>query len=257
MHGTNDDMSSTDGGMSSTDGGTYGSETILLDCTVLTECVGGRGHAALLPPQAARSSDAVGQWLAGMAHAEAASVTAFEAIADELEALGAPPALVVRAREAALDEVRHAETIGRLARQRGVEPERPCWSAIERRDLEALARENAVEGCVRETWAALEAGYQARYAHDPSLRRVLRTIAEDEARHAQLSWDLDQWLRTRLDAAARARVDAARQGAVARLVRGLEDEGSSPWSEAMGLPRGAVGRRLLDELRSRLWSRDS
>jgi hypothetical protein len=41
------------------------------------------------------------------------------------------------------------------------------------RSLESIAIENAVEGCVNETWAALVATLQAAHATDPELRAVM------------------------------------------------------------------------------------
>lgn len=225
-----------------------------LHCTVWEECVGGRGHAALQPAARPSGPDALGEWLAAMAHSEAASVVAFRAIADELAAHGAPDELVRRAREAADDEVRHAEIMGTLARGRGVEPAQPRFSALEVRELEALARENAVEGCVRETWAALEACCQARRAADPALRRAMQGIAADESRHAQLSWEIDAWARTRLSAAAVARLDAARREAVDGLERALTRRRHAVLHERAGVPEPAVARELLAELRAALWS---
>ncbi|MCY1008004.1 hypothetical protein OV079_21085 [Nannocystis pusilla] len=73
------------------------------------------------------------------------------------------------------------------------------------RSLEALARENAVEGCVRETFGALVARYQASVAADEPLRRLFAAIAEDELDHAALAWDVATWLNGQLDEAARAR----------------------------------------------------
>ncbi len=75
-----------------------------------------------------------------------------------------------------------------------VDPPRP-------RSLAALARENAVEGCVRETWAALLAAYQAMSAEDPAFRALMAEVAVDERRHAELAWAIDAWARTRLSAA--------------------------------------------------------
>jgi hypothetical protein len=226
-----------------------------LECTMYSGCeVGGRGHAALQPAARARTSDTLGEWLAAMAHSEAASVVAFQAIADELAAHGAPAELVQRAREAADDEVRHAEVMGTLARCRGVEPVRPCFGPLEIRELEALARENAVEGCVRETWAALAACCQARRAADPELRGAMAEIAADESRHAQLSWDLDAWARTRLSPEAVARIDAARAAAVDSLERSVATALPAPLHASAGIPEPAVARALVGELRRALWS---
>ena len=72
-----------------------------------------------------------------------------------------------------------------------------------------VAIENATEGCVRETYGALVAAFQARTAEDPEIRQVLTRIAR-EARHAGVSHDVALWLDTQLDATSRARVASER-----------------------------------------------
>jgi hypothetical protein len=68
-----------------------------------------------------------------------------------------------------------------------------------------------VEGCVRETWGALFGAYQAQNAQDPGVRRAMATIADDETRHAALSWQLHHWALSQLSATERASVDAAQR----------------------------------------------
>lgn len=229
-------------------------ETVTVRCEFVEYCLGGRGHAALRSCPAADGEDRLGRWLAATAHSEAASVVAFLAMADELAAHGAPEALVRRARQAAADEVAHACAMARLALARGASVRAPSFAAIEVRELTAIALENAAEGCVRETWAALEAAHQARAAADPELRRVMARIAADEARHAELSHDLDAWLRTRLDDDAVARVDAARREAARRLLDGMHGERDPELCARAGLPAAATARRLCEGLHAQLWA---
>jgi hypothetical protein len=102
------------------------------------------------------------------------------------------------------------------------------------RDIEAVARENAVEGCVRETYAALLACRQARAATDPAIRSAMAGIARDETRHAALAWAVDGWSQTLLAPAARRRVCEARREAI----HGLTD---LPLSALSGADRAQVG----------------
>jgi hypothetical protein len=222
-------------------------------CNVYIQCVGGRRPAGLV---AARGGGAgmVGAWFARMAHLEDASVAAFLRLADELAGLGAPRALVVAARTAAGDEVRHARITARLARRFGGRVERATVERIDARPLEAVAVENAAEGCVGETWGALVALHQARVARDPAVRAALARIADDEAGHAQLSWRIDAWARSRLDAAARRRVGEARRAAAAELGRTLETQPPAELRELAGLPERAVARALYGELAEVLWA---
>jgi hypothetical protein len=56
------------------------------------------------------------------------------------------------------------------------------------RSLDAVACENAVEGCVHETFGAAVAVMQSERAREPSCRDAMKRIAADEIRHAELAW---------------------------------------------------------------------
>jgi hypothetical protein len=235
-------------------GGDTDSEAIVrVNCEYDHYCLG-RGHAALERARAATHGDVVGRWLARAARSEAASVIAFLALARELERHGAPAGLLRRCTRAAADEVRHARTMTALAALRGVKPMPPRFGALVARDLETIAIENAAEGCVNETWAALEGLHQARRARDPAIRRVMGRIAVDETRHAQLSWDLDAWARARLSVDARRRIDHTRADAIASLTRSLRIEREPALRSTVGLASTTAARALLDGLRLTLWS---
>lgn len=186
-----------------------------------------------------------------MAHAEAASIVSFLRLGAALARHGAPVDLVAACRDAARDEARHARIMRAIARRGGATAERPRHEPASARSLLDLAIENAVEGCVRETWAALLAVEQSRTASDPSVRHAMASIAVDEARHAALSWSIAQWLETRLDADAIERLHAAREGARRELVSSLDS--ASPANAAIGLPRGARARALATSLADELW----
>jgi rubrerythrin len=258
-HGSSDSGSSgsddTTGGSSGSDGTTTGDEeTVVIECVWFQGCLGGRGHACLLPRPPVATRDRIAGWLAAAAHDERASVISFELLAEELRDHGAPAELIERCRRAAADEVRHARVMARLAHQHGQAPAHPRFErAPATRDLVALAIENAIEGCVRETWAALEAAHQARHAADHDLRRAMTTIAAEEARHAELAHDLDAWLASRLDAAARARVAEARAQAIAKLEHDAGRSRESDFCERTGLPSRATALRLVQGLREHVW----
>jgi rubrerythrin len=80
-----------------------------------------------------------------------------------------------------------------------------------------VALNNAVEGCVYETWAACLATHQAVTAPDAVLRRIFAKIARDEVRHAQLAWDLHEWFLTQLSPEEAQQVQAAQHQAMAAL----------------------------------------
>jgi hypothetical protein len=106
-----------------------------------------------------------------------------------------------------------------VARRRGEPFEAPRVGAAQPRPLTCLAVENAVEGCVRETFGALAAGFLARDHPDPTIRAVMSRIARDEERHGALAWAIGAWIEPRLDAGARRCVREARDAALVELIR--------------------------------------
>lgn len=157
-------------------------------------------------------------FLAHCATLEAASVLAFDQLADRLAAWSAPALLVARCRRAAADEAVHAHLLTALAHRRGATVEPPIQRELPV-DLAAAALDNAVEGCVHEAWSALTCAVTARDSHDPELRAIYTRLAADEAGHAQLAWDLHTWFLAQLSADQRASVTAAQHAAITGLPR--------------------------------------
>ncbi len=205
-------------------------------------CIGRR--PAGLARRKSRGSSRAGAYLASVAHLEAASVDAFESLARELAHHGAPRSLVLRAGIARRDEIRHARVMRRLASRYGGQFRAPRVARLAVRGLEALALDNAAEGCVRETFGALVGMWQAEQAKDPTVRRVMRRIAQDEARHASLAWAIDAWIRPRLDAEARERVEAARRKTLETVAAEARAGNDPALVRALGLPDGPAGERL-------------
>jgi hypothetical protein len=151
------------------------------------------------PPELPRAvRDALVQTFRSDGLGEHASIASFGRFALELLAVGAPSALVAAAYEAALDEVRHTRISFGLASAFGGAPVGPGAFPFPagldlRRDLASFARGTAIEGCIRETLAALLAAERATAAADPAVRAALASIAEDEARHAELAWRTIAW----------------------------------------------------------------
>lgn len=156
--------------------------------------------------------------------AEHASVAAFARLSLELMALGAPADLVDGAHAAAREEIRHATLAYGLASAFAGERVGPgplVASPSSRPDLVTFAIACFDDGCVGETVAALEAARARELASPPSVKQALDVIAEDEARHAELSWRIVAWalaeggtpvrerLRERVEALASAEARAA------------------------------------------------
>ncbi|MFO0551950.1 MAG: ferritin-like domain-containing protein [Polyangiaceae bacterium] len=201
--------------------------------------------------------DPIDAWLERVAALEAASVPAFEELARELAQLAAPASLVRACSAAAREETVHAALVRAALSERGREREGAKLQSAEAsaaRDLEQIALDNVVEGCVRETFGALVGAYQAAHAMDPRLARLAASLAHDEASHAALSIEIDRFCALSLSESARVRVRAARD----RAVRELRSEALAPVDPALvdlaGVPPPDVAVELLDALASALWA---
>jgi rubrerythrin len=222
-------------------------------CDLVASCEGGRFHAVVQTTQRASGTSKTGVWLAQMAHDEAASASAFVALEVELRAHHAPADLRRRVLEAAADEVRHASMIRTLAEPRGGVVPPSVIGDVPPRDLFAIAIENVVEGCVKETWLAMRAHVQAEVATDPQIAAALRVIAVDETRHAELARELDGWMRSKLSPADNRRLNAARDEAVAQLTLRIDQGDEMSFAEA-GLPSAEEQARLVRALTAALWT---
>jgi hypothetical protein len=212
-------------------------------------CQVGRRPEGLCPVAPELHHSELGAYFASAAHLEAASVHAFDRFARELQVLGAPEGLVADAWRAALEEIEHTRAVGAIALRFGGELSPPRVEATELRDAFAIALENAIEGCVRETYGALVACYQAQSALDPMVRAAMVRIAEDETRHSQLAWRVAMWLEPKLTAEQQLAVRAARYAAFAELRSTLaEDTLSWPARKLAGLPDADVAMGLIDQL---------
>ncbi len=228
------------------DGGTR-----VAHCELVQLC--GRRFAGLV--EAARGdASAVGEALARAAWLEAASIHAFRRLARELRAHGAPEELVRAAKRSARDEARHARAMARLAKHHGASIPRVVEGDGGARDLEAIARENAVEACVGETYGALVATWQAEHARDAEVRDAMRAIAPDELRHAALGWAIADWADTQLSSEARERVRHAREEAARHLLQSASIEPDARVADFAGFPRAADATRLVSRMNEAVWS---
>lgn len=202
----------------------------------------------------------VGQFFATAAELEAASVSSFERLERELESHGAPADLRRRARSAAEDERRHARVTHALAGHfgagTGAANEDACATTAPRhvRSLDSVALENAVEGCVRETFGALTATLQAERATDPRVRAAMRRIATDETAHAALAWSIASWLSTQLDADTQKAIQSAMSEAIDGLAREMAADPPADLQAVCGLPSSREAASMLAGMRELLWA---
>ncbi|HEY6561387.1 MAG TPA: ferritin-like domain-containing protein [Polyangiaceae bacterium] len=215
-------------------------------------CIG-RRHDGFVAG-AGTDDDDLGAFFAELAELEAASVPAFWHLHAELLHHGADRILLDEARRAAADEVRHAGVMAELAYKYGAAPRPARVHPLPLRPLAKLACENVVEGCVRETFGALIATYQASHAADADVARALEEIAEDETRHAALAFRVAAWLEPKLSDDARQSVRAARDAALAELRAELAHEVPKALHNIAGMPDGAVALELLGEIERSLWT---
>ncbi|WP_375772058.1 ferritin-like domain-containing protein [Archangium gephyra] len=217
-------------------------------------CVIGRRPVGLRDSEGVACTDALGRHFASAAHLEAASIKAFLRLREELALHGADVALQDAALVSALEEVMHTDVSTRLARRFGASPRRPQVEELPLRSLFEVALENAVEGCVRETFGALVGHHQALHAQDAEVREAMTRIADDETRHAELSWAIDRWARERLSPAECAALREAQREAVATL----REEVALPLDAALvteaGMPSPEVAASLVATLEQELWA---
>jgi hypothetical protein len=217
-------------------------------------CVIGRRPEGLELAQLPGDRHPLATFLANCAQLEAASVYAFQRLQRDLRRLGAADSLLAAAHHSAVDELRHAQLTAALAQRYGGAVREPQLSApAAQRSALAIALENAVEGCVRETFGAAIAWHQAALALDPQVAHVMRGIAADETRHAELSWSIADWLEPQLSEADRSAIAAARSRALRELEHEIDAEALPEAARAqIGVPSATVQRALLQRMAAEL-----
>ena len=154
------------------------------------------GHDTIAHPE----RDAVVAIWSGRTQREWASVPAFIQLAEQLATCHAPGALINRALKAGDDEVRHAVLSGGIASYYdggsiyadGASHETRLPVA-NRDGLRRLAVESWLDGCIGEGTAAAFAAQEAKTTEVNAIRNTQQMIAEDEAQHAELAWDVLDW----------------------------------------------------------------
>ncbi|OJH39594.1 ferritin-like domain-containing protein [Cystobacter ferrugineus] len=217
-------------------------------------CAIGRRPQGLRAADGVACAEALGRHFAAAAHLEAASIQAFLRLREELALHGADESLQDAALASALEEVMHTQLSTRLAHRFGATPPRPQVEALPLRSLFEVALDNAVEGCTRETYGALVAHHQALHARDEQVRGAMARIAEDETRHAELSWAIDRWAHTRLSESERATLREARRAAVAALRAEVATPPDADLVTEAGIPTPEVAASLLTSLEQSLWA---
>ncbi len=205
-------------------------------------------------PAATQSSvNVLGQYLADMTAMETAAITAFYNLSLELEAYDAPAELITRAQQAVLEETRHSEMAALLAASFDAEMPEVTVDDFCLRSLYEIALENAVEGCVNETFAAACGLWQSEYAQLDVFRKVIGHITEEEMGHAALSWEIHQWILPQLSELQQDQIRVAQAEAVESLVNDFKQESNPVLQQAFGLPTKDDATRLFAQLKNSVW----
>ncbi len=227
--------------------------------------------AAAIPLPAAERASVAEAWREN-GKTEHASVAAFAGLSMDLVALGAPPELIRGAHQDALDEMRHTELCFALARSIDGSTEGPgafpgarraqTGSMLRSVSLARLAVDSLIEGALNEGVSARVIAALSKEVEIEPIRRVLREIAQDEARHAAHGWEVLEWcLRDGsrpADAIAppsafvRAAVFAAVQRLPATMRPSLSLAAADGRWERFGIPGRAREEEAYLELRSRV-----
>lgn len=204
----------------------------------------GSGWDAPLDPVALPEA-AIEGWLAN-ARTEVASVAAFNHLANELLAIGAPAHLVRGALVASLEEIEHARLCFAIAGRGDVATFPEATTSPDRKTTPAtLAADCVVEACLLEGASAIVADVLARNVAVPvTIAAVLARIANEEASHAEHGWLVLRYL---VDRHGDEVLVAAREALRAAEHRHVEAPVSDASLEAFGLPGPATWRRALEE----------
>jgi hypothetical protein len=225
------------------DGSASPDADMVIECLDCANSAGRRPRGLAVAGRPAAASP-LGDYFARLAYLEAASVIAFRDLEAALTARGAPRALRKAAARAADDERRHEAATASLARRFGAATIHPRTVTSRPPTLEELLVDDAVEGCVGESFGAMLAMCQGERASDEAIADVMREIARDEARHAALSWALLRWGAARLDRAARARVHARLLVALDELLVQVERPVDTCVADRAGYPPPELAREL-------------
>ena len=225
---------------------------VVCDQSGYQSCSGGGRRTAGVTDGAFAGRTPIAKFFAYSAVLEASSVLSFRRLRAELHAHGAPRKLLHAMSRAARDESRHARSMASLARREGARVAPPHATPLRKRGLFDIALENAIEGCVVETYSALLARWQSQRATDPRVRSTMRRIAREETRHAALAWDLANWAEARLDKASRDEVHRARRKAFSALVPRVRANADPQLVEAGLAPSANEAEHLVQVLEAGL-----
>ena len=200
------------------------------------------------------TQNALGNYFAHMAAMESAAMTAFDYLAQELEFYAAPHHLIQMAHEAINEEAEHAALARLLTEAYDGANYKIEIKPFQLRSFFEIALENAVEGCVNETFAAALGYWQQEHAVLETFKQVIAHITEEESKHAALSWEIHEWAFPQLSINEQQQIRQAQLNAIERLEQTFMVEEESSLRQALGMPDRDQVQALLKQLRTELWN---
>lgn len=219
-----------------------------------TQCaVEGRVHGDIKKLEKSTGYTELGIHFARGYHAEASSVDAFLQLRKELAFHQASKELQDRCFLAAKEEIVHAQLLAKLAKLHQGQLPTLDFGRFQPRSLFALALDNAVEGCIFETFSSLRALQQANNATDQVIAKAMKIIALDEMKHAELAWDIHKSLISKLSNVERDIIRKAQKEAIQLLLKSADV--TSDLSKESQKKLGLKDTNKLREVFSKQWLR--
>jgi hypothetical protein len=217
-------------------------------CEYTVCAVEGRGHGNIQKLSTISGKNERARYFARAYHAEASSVAAFLQLRSELDLHNAPKELLERCSVAANEEVHHARMMAKMAKDCGNELPTLDFGELPHRSLFDLVLDNAIEGCIFESYSALKAHFQAQNAIDSGIRAIMKVIATDETKHAQLAWDIHQYLMSLLSSTEQQQIRIAQQQALKQLITQAGQENSQSCASEFGYPPSKLAETFAQQL---------
>ncbi len=214
----------------------------------------GRMPVGMKPITISSTHSLLGNYFANMAMMEKAAITAFQYLVRELEAYEAPQELIELARKAIAEEARHTKMASNLSKGYNTEIPEFIVNEFQLRSLFEIALENAVEGCVNESFAATCGLWQHAHAEHDVFREVIGHITEEEIGHGALSWSIHEWIMPQLTEAQQAHVLQAQAKAFDTLEENFKLEEHPEVRIALGLPNQTEASALIHSFREQVLS---
>jgi hypothetical protein len=177
----------------------------------------------------------LGKSFAAMAANEVEAVFAFEQLSRELAQHGLDDSFIEAALKSALQEREHAEVMSRATRATGgsFEVQR---NEFESRTAFEIAKDNAVQGCVREHFGSLVGLFQSVNATSSLVRHSMAAVTKDEISHGAFSMELAQKLESLLTVSERRHVRELQRRALGELSSTLLNGHTESGRQELGLP---------------------